>query len=122
MDWLWALGLNASTPTIAPVENALDILGSYGFNHFLVSLYSNYSAWSGSLPDSMAGHVWWAQQHNNTPWVADESGGLDYSQLNLRFLRCEIRFANTSETVNLLLLYDVCVSSQFCVVAITIIH
>ena len=88
MDWLWVLGLDTPDPVIAPVERALDVLGSYGFNHFLVTLYSNYSGWSGGLPDSAPGHVWWAQQHNNTPWVGGQGGTLDYSQLNLRFLRC----------------------------------
>ena len=60
MDWLWALGLNSSTsararasarphsrnsasPSIEPVEGALDVLGGvYGFNYFLVSFYANH--------------------------------------------------------------------------------
>ena len=158
------------------MERALDVLGGYGFNHYLVSMYANHSAWSGSLPDSTPGHVrrsnpagthaharprararapfppallqpaaacgsgaahrlrrtrrpacypwpgaggrgtnaaaletlrgaakcltpswhtcarpqvWWAEENINTPWSTAAGGGgsLNYSALNLRFLR-----------------------------------
>ena len=73
---------------IAPVDDALGVLGSYGFNHFLVSLYANHSAWSGSLPHTTAGHIWWAESTRNSPWSTRAGGGgIDYSHLNLRFLR-----------------------------------
>jgi hypothetical protein len=99
IDWLWALGLDdgddadtdgghgtvAAAPpssSVAQVEAALDLLSSFGFNHLLVSLYANHSAWNQGLPKAPP-HIWWAQEPQNTPWISVA----DQSQLNLRFLR-----------------------------------
>ena len=82
IDWLWALGMNESVTTIAPVEDALGVLAGYGFNHLLVSLYANHSGWNQALPKAPP-HIYWAEQVENTPWETMA----DRSRLNLRFLR-----------------------------------
>lgn len=78
VDWLWALGLDdgaiAGDPT---VDQITADLAASGFNHVLVSLFANYSAWNSGLPPNTPPRVSPAAV---TPWVS----GKEY-ELNQAF-------------------------------------
>lgn len=88
-DWLWALGLEPAAAGIAAppaartahsgLEGFLDHIGSFGFNHVLVSAYANYSTWNAKLPPATPPRV---SPTPHTPWLA----GSDW-ELDLRFFQ-----------------------------------
>ena len=89
VDWLWALpsrdaerGHGSSKHTSAPseattVEDVTEYFESFGFNHLLVTFYSNYSGWNAGLPARVPPKV---SPALSTPWV-DQTGYV----LNLEF-------------------------------------
>jgi hypothetical protein len=60
------------------LEAFLDHVGSFGFNHLLVSAYANYSVWNAPLPDRAPPKV---SPTLRTPWVA----GSGYTELDVEY-------------------------------------
>jgi hypothetical protein len=85
LDWLWALELEPDTTGAgqAPLEQFVSHQTSFGFNHFLVSFYANFSSWNAKLPVRTAPKV---SPTLNTPWTTDGSG-TDHSFLNLHYFQ-----------------------------------
>jgi hypothetical protein len=87
VDWLWALGLEADTME-PPLEDFLDHVKGYGFNHLLVTVFSNFSTWNAPLPDRVAPKI---APTLTTPWVCSGGSGSGnvwkYDTLDLRFFR-----------------------------------
>ncbi len=83
VDWLWALGLDngdadAAFPTIWQFAN---VTSAYGFNHFIISFYANYSDWNKNMPARVAPKV---SPTRTTPFSA---GGGQAGSLDLRFYK-----------------------------------
>ena len=83
-DWIWALpGTDAgaergSGPAQVTREAFVDHVASFGFNHFLISFYANFSVWNEALPDRVPPKV---SPTLRTPWVR----GSGYATLDLEY-------------------------------------
>merc|ERR1719273_668246 len=78
-DWLWALDLEPDI-TIAKLDEFLDHVSSFGFNHFLINIYANFSDANRKLPDRVPPRV---SPTTITPWLSMS----DQRQLNLKFFQ-----------------------------------
>jgi hypothetical protein len=55
-DWVWALELEDETME-PPLADFVKHVSSFGFNHFMISFYANFSSWNAALPDRKAPKV-----------------------------------------------------------------
>eukprot|EP00041_Stephanoeca_diplocostata_P028850 m.835112 g.835112 ORF g.835112 m.835112 type:complete len:792 (+) comp23452_c0_seq18:82-2457(+) len=94
VDWLFALGLEPDTAAPA-LEDFVGGLADVGFNHVLMNVFANQSAWNQGLAPLTPPRV---SPTHTTPWAG--GAPLDYDTLDTRF------FAHVDRTLTVLLQHN----------------